>query len=293
MAQPSSCASLAPSSCSAVPSTTSARTPSWKPRRATGANRSRAVTPSSRTRDGSISIVWRSKERLRGGVQRTLDALQEVGEGLHLLGRGPVEDDGRQVEQHAVEQRGPVVLRRLGEVQRERGGAVLEVAAAPPRWRPSRRRPRPACARPTHRCATVARGGEPVEVGRAARSGRRRCRRASCALRAAQTSESGASSPRRRALRSTAAVAASHAAASYVSPSPTSRREPSAGCSSSGSSSPPSRPPGRSVMLRRIGPHSGEGHWRRLWDRSPSRPTCRRFPAGRDCRPHVLAAAGS
>ena len=38
-------------------------------------------------------------------------------------------------------------------------------------------------------------------------------------------------------------------------------------------------------MLRRIGPRSGEGHWRGLWDRSPSQRACRRFPAGRDDGP--------
>src|SRR5690349_5181142 len=38
-------------------------------------------------------------------------------------------------------------------------------------------------------------------------------------------------------------------------------------------------------MLRRIGPPSGEGHCRRLWDRSPSRCGCRRFPAVRDVGP--------
>ena len=166
MVQPSSCASLAPSSCSAVPSTTSARTPSWKPRRATGANRSRAVTPSSRTREGSISIVWRSKERFVAGCSAPSTPSRKSAKASDLLGRGTVEDDRRQVEQHAVEQRGPVVLRRLGEVQRERRGAVLEVLQhrLVGGLRVDDLDLRPHVPRTGARRSP--RGGEPVEVGR-------------------------------------------------------------------------------------------------------------------------------
>jgi hypothetical protein len=60
-------------------------------------------------------------------VERTVDALQEGGEGLDLLGGGTVEHDGRQVEQHAVED-GTEVVAALGvEVEQQRGRAVLQV----------------------------------------------------------------------------------------------------------------------------------------------------------------------
>ena len=117
-----------PRSCSAVPSTTRARTPSWKPRRATGANEvaSRDAVLAHPVAAASRAS-GRSKERFVAGCSAPSTPSRKSANASDLLGRGTVEDDGRQVEQHAVEQRGPVVLRLLGEVQRERGGAVLEV----------------------------------------------------------------------------------------------------------------------------------------------------------------------
>ena len=144
-----------------------ARTPSWKPRRATGANRlaSRDAVLA-HPPNGSISIVWRSKERFVARVQRALRTpSRKSAKRLHLLGRGTVEVDRRQVEQHAVEQRGPSRAPSPREVQRERGGAVLEVlqhrlvAAAFASTTST-------CVRTSHAPgAPVARGGEPVEVG--------------------------------------------------------------------------------------------------------------------------------
>jgi hypothetical protein len=60
-------------------------------------------------------------------VQRALDSLEEVGERLDLRGRGPVEHDGRQVEQHAVQHGAPVGPVVAVEVQEDGGRAVLEV----------------------------------------------------------------------------------------------------------------------------------------------------------------------
>ncbi len=93
---------------------------------------------------------------VRGGVQRALHALQEVGERLRPArsrdGRGR-RAPGRAARRRAAwPSRAPSPRRGAARAtwRRSRG------PAAPPRWRPSRRRPRPASARPTHRCATVA-----------------------------------------------------------------------------------------------------------------------------------------
>ena len=106
-AQPSSCASLAPWSCRAVPSTTSATDAELEgPARDGGEQVARRGAVLAHRVDQHLERLQVDGE-VGGRVQGALDALEEGGERLDLLGGGPVEHHRGEVEQDAVEHRRP------------------------------------------------------------------------------------------------------------------------------------------------------------------------------------------